>query len=174
MDEQAESLELCNKQLTEHEERYQRLSADFDNYRRRIDREKIKVVWEARARVLRGVLDLVDTIERAAQAVQAQKSLLGNLDGIMKALEGIDLLQKSASRFLEQQGVRPIAQITTFDPAVHEALAYTRDARYAEGDIVEVFEKGYMLDNELLRPARVSINEAQPNEPTGPSEAQVE
>lgn len=169
-----ESLELCRKQLAEHEEQYQRLLADFDNYRRRIDREKVKIAWEARAKVLRGTLELVDTIERAASAIQAQKNLLGNLEGLMQALEGIDLLQKSATRFLEHQGVRLVEQVQSFDPRLHEALAYTRDDRYADGDIVEVFEKGYTLDNELLRPARVRINETETSGPVDPSEVQAE
>lgn len=164
----ADELSMCHKQLMDSEERYQRLFADFDNYRRRIDREKAKIAWESRARVLRGALELVDTIDRAAQALHTQKALLADFDGMIQALAGIELLQKAATRFLEQQGVRPIDQTKHFDPTLHEALAYTYDAEYAVGDIVEIFEKGYVLEGELLRPARVRINESAPNEPASP------
>jgi molecular chaperone GrpE len=157
-----DALGLCHKQLLGAEERYQRLSADFDNYRRRIDREKTRISWEARARVLRGSLELVDTIDRAAEALQNQKALLIDFEGIIQALKGIELLQKSATRFLEQQGVRSISQNTHFDPTLHEAISYTHDSNCAEGAIVEVFEKGYLLDEELLRPARVRVNELEP------------
>lgn len=163
-----DALNLCRKQLLGAEERYQRLSADFDNYRRRVDREKARIAWESRAKVVRGSLELIDTIERAADALQSQKTVFAGLDGALQALQGIELLQKSALRFLEQQGVRSIDQMTYFDPTLHEAIAYSHDEKYASGDIVEVFEKGYLLDNELLRPARVRVNESESNESENP------
>lgn len=151
----------CQRQLSTAQEQYQRLSADFDNYRRRIDREKAKISWDARARVLRGSLELVDTIDRAAESLEGQKAALVGFEGVINALQGIELLQKAALRFLEQQGVRPVGHMSTFDPMVHEAIAYGHDVHCAPGDIIEVFEKGYLLDNELLRPARVRVNESE-------------
>jgi len=153
-----QSLNECNKQLQVSEERYHRLSADFDNYRRRADRERAKIVWEARARVLRGALELVDTIDRAAESLHDQKTKLEGHESVVQALQGVELLKKAASRFLEQHNVKVIDQIKQFDPTLHEAISYGQDAQYSPGDVLEVFEKGYLLDGELLRPARVRVN----------------
>jgi molecular chaperone GrpE len=143
-----------------NEERYQRLAADFDNFRRRVEREKMRISWEARAKVLKEALELIDTIDRAALTIQEQKSALSaDNSGLRDMLTGIELLQKASARFLEQQGVREVDQTHQFDPSLHEALVYTHDPQFAPGDIVEVFEKGYTLDGDLLRPARVSVND---------------
>lgn len=155
-----EVLESCHKQLLYQEERYQRLAADFDNFRRRVDREKARSSWEARARVLRNALELIDTIDRAALTLHERKSVSPEAATINDILLGIELLQKASIRFLEQQGVRPLAQVQQFDPSLHEALVHAYDPKFAPGDIIEVFEKGYTLDGELLRPARVSVNDA--------------
>lgn len=163
-----ETLNGCRRQLADQEMQYQRLSADFENYRRRVDQEKSRLSWEVRARVLRGALELVDTIDRASESLRGQQESKPESENFKELVKGIELLQKAAAKFIKQQGISSISQVQRFDPTMHESLAYGHDPQHEEGDILEIFEKGYLLDGELLRPARVKVNEALTNEQKSP------
>lgn len=138
----------CQEALKKAEERCAYLSADFDNYRRRSERERIRAVNDACKDIMIDIISLVDNFERAYAALSENEQ---------QARSGLDLIYKAAVKILEEQQVTVITELGTFDPEIHEAIVHVEDATKPSGTIVEVFEKGYRFKHELLRPARVSV-----------------
>jgi molecular chaperone GrpE len=154
-----QQLQACQEELLKAEERYTYLSADFNNYRRRAEQERLRALHMARKNVMLSVLTLVDNFERAQATFNAIDS--STPDALERIRSGIEFMYKAALKILEEQQVRPIEQMTQFDPALHEAMLSIAPeqlpAPLPGGTIVDVLEKGYTLNGELLRPARVTM-----------------
>ncbi len=132
-----------------------RKRAEFDNFRRRTERERAEARDIATAEVLQTLLPTVDNLERAAAAKGDESSVQ----------EGLALILKELSGFLEGHHLvaeNPIEQ--QFDPERHQALSHEEVPGYSDGQIVEVFQKGYSIGDRLLRPAlvRVAKNAGEP------------
>jgi molecular chaperone GrpE len=134
------------------QDRYLRLAAEFDNYRKRTERERLESGARAQARLVAGLLEPIDDLQRVVGLDPESTS-------VAAVLEGVRLVERKLLRALEQAGLEVIdAAGTPFDPNVHEALAATPTAEPAEDDTVaEVFQKGYRFKDTLLRPARVRV-----------------
>lgn len=148
-----QSLEHCQAQLQEWREKYLRVQADFDNFTRRIEKEKVSWMRVVQATMLKDILAIVDDVERAF-TTHAAVELTPELQ---KWLTGFELIGRGLQKFLLSQGVEEIVQIKTFDPSLHEALLQIESPNHISGNIVEVFQKGYLFKNEVLRPAKVSV-----------------
>ncbi|MCL4229809.1 nucleotide exchange factor GrpE [Candidatus Dependentiae bacterium] len=146
-------LELCQAQLQEWREKYLRVQADFDNFTRRIEKEKSSWMRVVQATMLKDMLTIVDDVERAF----ATNMAIELTPELQQWLAGFELIGKSLQKFLLAQGVEEISQMSTFDPRLHEALMQVTSADHASGSIVEVFQKGYLFKDEVLRPAKVSV-----------------
>jgi molecular chaperone GrpE len=128
-----------------------RKTAEFDNYRKRTERERVAVNEAAAADLLGELLPLVDDFERA---LQAEVSTAG-IDGYR---QGIELIHKRLTEILRKRGVRPIEALgVDFDPYYHQAVAYEPAEGRREGEVIEEFRRGYMLGDRLLRPAMVKV-----------------
>lgn len=138
----------CQEALKRAEERCAYLSADFDNYRRRSERERIRAVNDACKDIMLDIISLVDNFERAYTTIDLEDQ---------KTRTGLDLIYKAALKILEEQNVTVITETEQFDPEIHEAMMHVDDTTKAPGTIVAVLEKGYRFKHELLRPARVSV-----------------
>jgi molecular chaperone GrpE len=128
-----------------------RLQAEMDNYRKRQQRLAQDQIEAERQRLLRGMLQIVDDLERALAAPA------GDVRGLR---EGVQLTRRAALQRLQQEGVERIeAQSQPFDPNLHEAVsAIPHDGRgVAPGTVIQVLEPGYRLGVRLLRPARVVV-----------------
>lgn len=145
-------LAACTTQLAEVTRRYTYLSADFDTYRRRSDRERIQWIQEAEARVLRSVLAVVDDFDRAYADLQAAPAA-----DLQSRIKGFELVQKAFAKMLAESGVEEIAAVGSFDPEKHEAIMQVVDASREPGSVVAVLQKGYTHRGTVLRPARVSV-----------------
>jgi molecular chaperone GrpE len=145
-DVQVQALEKCKIELTEWKDRALRISADFENYKRRMAKDQENLYFSLQADTLGGILDIVDNFDRALNAEQAQGSL-----------EGFKLIYKELTKFLEKSGVKEISQVTTFDPELHEAIGQVDSDTHESGSIVSVLQKGYTLRDKVLRPAKVMI-----------------
>ena len=138
-------------QLGERTADLQRLKAEFDNYRKRVERDRQLVAEQALASVLIGVLPILDDIDRARAH--------GELEG------GFRQVAESLERTVEKLGlVRYGAQGDPFDPNVHEAMTHTHAADVTEPTCVEVYQPGYMVGTRVLRPARVAVADPAPAE----------
>ena len=154
--ESAESLEQAlaeeKKKAEEYLANWQRAQADFINYKRRTEQERQEFNSYANANIILGLLPVIDDLERALDAVPAKYA---KHDWV----EGVRLVERKFKTILEGQGVKPIkAMGEAFDPSFHEAL---RQGRGEEGVVIEEFQKGYMLHDKLLRPARVVVGDGE-------------
>lgn len=145
--------ELLEK-LAEMQDKYLRLSAEFDNYRRRTLKEKIEITKYAAEDLLLQVLPVMDDFERAIRHIEGTENCSG-----MK--EGIDLIFNKFSEFLKQQGIKEIESLKCdFNVDLHDAVAKIKvDDESLKGKIVEVILKGYYLKDKVIRHSKVVIGE---------------
>ncbi len=133
----------------------QRVAADFDNYRKRVTREQEALVQRAHARLVEALLPVLDDLERALGAAAIHEEA--------KLEDGVQLVHRQLSDVLAKEGLVEIATDGIFDPHVHEALAAV-PAQADEGTILDVTQKGYLLGDRVLRPARVIVASSPPEE----------
>ena len=145
--------ELLEK-LAEMQDKYLRLSAEFDNYRRRTLKEKIELTKFAAEDLLLQILPVMDDFERALKHMEGSENCTG-----MK--EGIDLIYTKFSEFLKQQGIKEIESLKCdFNVDLHDAVTKLKvDDESLKGKIVEVILKGYYLKDKVIRHSKVVIGE---------------
>lgn len=142
------------EKLAELQDRYLRLSAEYDNFRKRTLKEKIDLQKSANAYLLEALLPVADDFDRALQVVDEAKEI-----GAVK--EGFHLISGKFNAFLTQQGVKEIKAINKeFDTDLHEAITkIPAPAKKLKGKVVDVIQKGYFLNEKVLRFAKVVIGE---------------
>lgn len=150
-DSQAQALAQCQTELAEWKDRALRISADFENYKRRTAKDQENLYYTLQVDTLKSIVDIVDDFERALNA----EKMLPEQDRAW--FEGFNLIYKELSKFLEKSGVKVISQVTTFDPELHEAIGQVDSDTHESGSIVSVLQKGYSLRDKVLRPAKVMI-----------------
>jgi len=130
-----------------------RLRADFDNYRKRIEREKESAADRIRMGVLKDFLEICDSLRQAAENKSPNES-----PDAAAYREGMELLLKKFEAFLEKEGVSHIETAgCRFDPRLHDAVMLEEGEPSQSGTISRELLKGYKFKNEVLRPARVSV-----------------
>jgi len=130
------------------DERYVRLAADFDNYKKRVARERQELVTLANERLVKELLPILDDLERALVAAAEHEEA--------RLEEGVRLVRRELGALLERNGVREIDTDGAFDPNVHEALL-VQPSEADEGSVIDVVQKGYTLGGRVVRPARVVV-----------------
>lgn len=147
-------LEQAQSQLNEMKDKYLRLSAEFDNYRKRTQREKMDLIKYGSEDVLKSILPVVDDFERAL------KSLEHSTD-IEAFKQGLFLIHGKFSEFLKSSGVQEIQAVgQDLDTDMHEAITKIPVQDEAQkGKIVDVIQKGYKLNDKVIRFAKVVIGE---------------
>jgi molecular chaperone GrpE len=149
-DRAAEVSEL-QKQRDDYYDRLLRKTAEFDNYRKRTERERLQLSEAAAADLIEELLPLVDDMERALKADAGSEGA----DAIRR---GVELIHKQLLETLRKRGVRPIESLgADFDPHFHQAVAHEPVEGRREGEVIEEFRRGYMLGDRLLRPAMVKV-----------------
>jgi molecular chaperone GrpE len=143
-----EDLESLRRECDELKEQLLRRRAEFENFRKRVERERQQAGEDAVAKVLKALIPVLDNLDRALQVGGSAESLR----------EGVELTRRELLAILEAQGVKveePLGQ--PFDPERHQALAHEPAPGFAEGTVVEVYGKGYSYRDRLLRPALVKV-----------------
>jgi molecular chaperone GrpE len=148
-----EEVERMAGQLVENRDKYVRLLADFDNFRRRAHKDRQDVMQYGHENLVKDLLSTVDNLDRAIEhAHQNDGGDLGSL------LQGVELVQRELYAVLAQHEVHVIsAEGSEFDPSLHEAMAQVQDDSAPPNTVIEVLQKGYQLRDRLLRPARVVV-----------------
>jgi molecular chaperone GrpE len=145
-------LEEKEKEIKEHHDRLLRLAADFENYKKRAAREKEDWTKFANEDLLRAVLPFVDNLERAITHAQKVADT-----GVL--IEGVRLTIQQILQTLNRFGLSSFQSVgKPFDPAVHEAMLVVETDKHEPNQVVEEFQKGYVLHDRLLRPATVSVS----------------
>ena len=144
-------LEKAQAQAAEYLDGWQRAQAEFSNYKKRQDSERVQMMVLAGAALLRRLLPVVDDFDRALASMPAESNQSGWAQGIL-------LIKQKLDGLLESEGVKPIeTQGKTFDPLYHEAVTYEEAGGYAEGQIISEAQRGYILGERVLRPALVRV-----------------
>lgn len=150
-DSQNDSLKKLQDELAEAKDKYVRLYAEFDNYRRRTSKEKIEMIQSANENLIKSFLPVIDDFDRA------EKSFKDKND---KEAEGFFLIQNKFKKLLDQCGVKMMEANSNinFDPDLHEAITQIPAVNEKlKGRIVDVVEKGYLLNDKVIRHAKVII-----------------
>lgn len=146
--EQMEQMEQLAKVLADANDKYLRLAAEYDNYRKRTTREKENVYGTAKADTIKPFLAVLDNLERGVQQFEEG-------DGHR---QGLEMICKQFIDVLGQMGVTEIPALgQPFDPEKHNAVMHTEDESTGENTIVEVFQKGFMIGDKVLRFAMVKV-----------------
>jgi molecular chaperone GrpE len=147
---QTDPIEAIRGERDALQDRLLRTAAEFENYRKRIDRERREQSDSAAAHVLADLLPIVDDLERALSAPD-----VGDADAYRK---GVELILHQMHELLRRRGVTPIAAAgADFDPRVHQAVVQEPSEEHREGEVMEELRRGYMLGDRLLRPAMVKV-----------------
>ena len=160
------------KELEELQDRYLRLAAELDNYRKRVARERAELIRTAHEGLLLEFLPVLDNLERA---LAAARSSAGSSRASEALIEGVEITLRLFRGVLEKAGVREIETVgREFDPVVHHAVEQVRVTEVPENTVVEEVLRGYGLDQKVLRPAlvKVSTRAAAPSETAGASQGQ--
>jgi molecular chaperone GrpE len=135
-------------------DRLLRVTAEFDNYRKRTDRERREMSQRAAEELLTELLPIVDDLERALEADSGA-------DGATAYRTGVELIHRQLLDLLGRRGVTPIDALgAEFDPHLHQAVASEPADGRADGEVIEEFRRGYRLGERLLRPAMVKVAKA--------------
>ena len=146
-----EALNAEQAKSREYLDRLKYLQADFENYRKRADKEFQEVTQRSNERLIIDILDIADDLERAVQTGRTT-------DNTKVLLEGVEMVQKKLYSMLEQEGLTRIDAVgKPFDPNRHELLAKISCKDHEEGTIVEEVRKGYIFKGKVIRPSVVKI-----------------
>lgn len=142
--------------LKEAEEKYLRVHADFENIKKRLEKEKYNAIDYASEKFAKDLLSPIDTLEMALAAEEAASNLSAE-DLLAKLKEGVELTIKNFYTAFEKHNISVVETDGEFDPNFHNAIMQVDSEDKSTGEIVQVMQKGYMLKERLLRPAMVSI-----------------
>ena len=146
-----EQVEAMRRERDDLRDQVLRKRAEFENYRKRVERDREQAGTDATAAVLKAIVPTIDNLDRALEAKGAEATLR----------QGVELTRREFLALLERQGVAiedPLGQ--PFDPQRHQALSHEYVPGKPEGTVVEVFRKGYSYRDRLLRPALVKVAKA--------------
>lgn len=138
------------EQVAQLEDKYLRANAEFENLRKRMEKEKFQAISYAHEQFAKDLLPVIDALEIAVNASESD-------EGAGKIKEGIGLTIEQFKKCFEKHGISAIQSEGEFDPNVHEAVMQVESGDHEAGQIVQVFQKGYTIKERILRPAMVSI-----------------
>src|ERR1700704_3399944 len=153
--EASENSELAEltRERDDYKDRWLRKGAEFDNYRKRVERERREQADQAVVDLLQELLLVGDDFDRALEVDAGED--------IAAYRKGVDLIQGKLHDLLRKQGLKPIDALgTDFDPNIHQAVMHEVSPEHREGEVIGELRKGYMLNDRLLRPAMVKVAKA--------------
>ena len=137
----------AEKATAEQNDKYMRMAAEYDNFRKRSAKEKEGIYADAYADALKSILPIIDNLERAV-----------GVEGADAVAKGLEMTLKGAAEALEKMGVEAFgAEGDQFDPNMHNAMMMVDDESHNEGEIVTVFQKGYKKGDKIIRYAMVTV-----------------
>jgi molecular chaperone GrpE len=148
--EQPSPLDTLRREKDTLQDRLLRTAAEFDNYRKRVERERRELSEYAAADILTDMLPIIDDLERALQASTGSEASAFR--------RGVELIHKQMTDLLRKRGVKTIEAVgTQFDPRFHEAVMQEVSSDHREGEVMAELRRGYTLGDRLLRPATVKV-----------------
>jgi molecular chaperone GrpE len=153
-----DEVEQLTRERDEYLDALQRLKAEFENYRKRVQRDQSGLVARASERLVKQLLPVLDDLERALEAAAQHEEA--------KLEEGVRLVHRSLADALAREGLVEVETEGPFDPHTQEALL-AQPSEADEGTVIQVLQKGYRLGDYVLRPARVVVSQGPVVDPRG-------
>lgn len=158
VEEEAEEVEdemgVLQKEITTLKDKYARVHADFENIKKRLEREKYQSLEYAQEKFAK---DLIPVVDALGMAIEATKSDADASELLEKLTEGVELTMKQFLTTLEKHGITQVSDDEPFDPNVHHAVQQVDSEKHETGEIVTTFQKGYRYKERTLRDAMVVI-----------------
>jgi len=146
--------DLLQEELTSLKDKYARVHADFDNIKKRLEREKYTAVDYANEKFAKDMIPVMDALH---MAISSSSSIVDSAEHLEKLKEGIELTLKQLSTALERHGVTMVAHDAPFDPNIHNAIQSVDSDTVESGQIVQTFQTGYKYKERPLREAMVVV-----------------
>ncbi|WP_425320423.1 nucleotide exchange factor GrpE [Paenibacillus campinasensis] len=147
-----EEIERLQNELSETQQRALRAQADFDNFRRRTQKEKEELAKYASSKLIQELLPVIDNFERALQAS-------GDNPEFESFSKGVNMIFRQMEQILAAEGLTAMNSVgQPFNPEFHQAIMQVESDEHEEGIVVEEVQKGYMLKDKVLRPAMVKVS----------------
>jgi molecular chaperone GrpE len=151
-DELHEQIEALQKEKDELFAKLQRVSADYANFQKRVPRQVADSIAYEKEKLIRALLPMLDNFERTLEQSHTAES-------VEVVLQGVQMIHDHMLDVLRSQGIEQIdARGEKFDPSQHEAVMRREDPEREDHMVLEVFQKGYRMNDRILRPSRVSVN----------------
>jgi molecular chaperone GrpE len=154
VDEVENDIDKLQTEIVELKEKYARVHADFENIKKRLEREKYQALEYAQEKFAKDLIPVVDSLGMAIAAADAEADAQ---ELLAKLKEGVELTMKQFLTTLEKHGITEVGEDEPFDPNVHHAVQQVDSPEHESGEIVSTFQKGYKYKERTLRDAMVVI-----------------
>jgi len=152
---EVDPLEAAQAEAADYKDKYLRAHADFENSKRRLEKDKMNAVSYANESFAKDILAVIDSFENALSSIEgADEENSSEVLANMK--EGVNLTYEQLKKILEKNHIKEVDCSGEFDPEVHQAIMQVDSEKHNEGDVVQVMQKGYTIKDRILRPAMVS------------------
>lgn len=153
--ETVDPLEAALAEASEYKDKYLRAHADFENSKRRLEKDKSNAVSYANESFAKDILAVIDSFENALASIDGVDEE-NSSEVLEKMKEGVNLTYEQLKKILEKNNILEVDCSGEFDPEVHQAIMQVESDEHEEGDVVQVMQKGYTIKDRILRPAMVS------------------
>jgi len=152
---EVDPLEAAQAEAAEYKDKYIRAHADFENAKKRLEKDKANAVAYANESFAKDILAVIDSFEQALASIEGADEE-NSAEVLEKMKEGVKLTYEQLKKILEKNHIKEIVCDGEFDPEVHQAIMQVESEDHKSGDIVQVMQKGYTIKDRVLRPAMVS------------------
>jgi len=155
---EVDPLETALAEAADYKDKYLRAHADFENSKRRLEKDKMNAVSYANESFAKDILAVMDSFENAiASMASTEDADEENASEVLANIkEGVNLTYEQLKKILEKNSIKEVDCSGEFDPEVHQAIMQVESDEHKEGDVVQVMQKGYTIKDRILRPAMVS------------------
>ena len=150
---EVDPLEAALAEAAEYKDKYLRAHADFENSKRRLEKDKSNAVSYANESFAKDILAVMDSFENALSSMESAEE---SSEVLTNMKEGVNLTFEQLKKILEKNSIKEVSCEGEFDPEVHQAIMQVESENHEVGDVVQVMQKGYTIKDRILRPAMVS------------------
>ena len=150
---EVDPLEAAQAEAADWKDKFLRAHADFENSKRRLEKDKMNAVSYANESFAKDILAVMDSFENALNSMEGTEE---NSEVLTNMKEGVNLTFEQLKKILEKNSIKEIGCDGEFDPEVHQAIMQVESDNHEVGDVVQVMQKGYTIKERVLRPAMVS------------------
>jgi molecular chaperone GrpE len=152
---EVDPLEEARAEAADYKDKYLRAHADFENAKKRLEKDKMNAVSYANESFAKDILAVLDSFDNALSSIESAEEE-NSSEVLEKMKEGVTLTYNQLKKILEKNQIKEIDCKGEFDPEVHQAIMQVESDEHEPGDVVQVMQKGYTIKDRVLRPAMVS------------------